>query len=104
MDDPEVVGVTAEPNLSEELRRPWRRLALAPNEFFTHVVGASIILGIMVFLQSVVFGAPTGQELIFFKGSRAEFNGAWLFDAADVGLIGAFGWTGIAAFWKALRK
>lgn len=95
----------SKPRLAIELRQPWLRLLLGINELVTHVVGVLVILGSIGLVEYAMHKAWPNHELILFDGLGVfQCKVAWLFDAAEVGIIIVFSWQSVITFKKALAK
>lgn len=90
--------------LREQLGAPWRRTALILNELTAHLVVMFAVLGSIKLGQWFILFTSGSAELIFFKGSRYQFDAEWFFDIADLVLLVALLVLGAGlTIWTAIR-
>jgi hypothetical protein len=63
--------------------RGWALL----NELIVHTLVVLVVLASIELIELTIKWARHGTEIIFFKDSRFQFPGKWLFDAADIAMI-----------------
>jgi hypothetical protein len=80
---------TAPSSVGAEVRHAWERGFVILNQI---AVDSLITLSVIASIEGlglIIKWMTQSEGLIFFKGANFfEFNGRWLLDAADIGLLG----------------
>jgi len=71
----------------EGVKGTWARGWALLNELIVHTLVVLVVLASIELIELTIKWARHGTEIIFFKDSRFQFPGKWLFDAADIAMI-----------------
>jgi hypothetical protein len=85
-----------------QVNKVWHRGWLAFNELAVHSV---VILCVVLSIEGLgqIIGFMHHSEWIFFKAARFEFPARWLFDAADMSMLGVLMLRGTIVLWRVYK-
>jgi hypothetical protein len=88
---------------NEIVRESWARGWAVFNELLVHTLVIIFVIGSIKAIELVVEYANHHDEVLFFRGSKAEFPAQWLFDAADVAMITCLLFRGVVSAYQVYK-
>jgi hypothetical protein len=83
----EAAPMTDQTAEKEGVKGTWARGWALLNELAVHTLVVIVVLASIELIELTIKWARHGEDIVFFKDSRFQFPGKWLFDTADIAMI-----------------